>query len=235
MNRFVKVTVLVIVALATVATTIEYASAGDRYWRRHHAVKPWKKRVVVGGLAAGIVAGTVIATRPRVIYRDDPVIVDEPPFYDEEAILGDEDDNSAYGEDDDMSVYADPDVAPDQRGYREPDSTGEDYATPGFEDDEGYSSSEPLAESQDDYFPEKPRTRVERDAKPVERREATVEKLKAKPVRKKQAERREASAADIKPWSKEWKTWCAGKFPSFNPQNGTYLGYDKKRHFCKAG
>lgn len=227
MNRVFKVVILIIVALATIATTIEFASAGDRYWRRHHAVKPWKKRVVIGGVTAGIVAGAVIATRPRVIYRDDPVIVDEPPFYDDEAIYGD----------DDGSVYADPEDVPRQRVYREEAPDDEDYAAPVFrdEDQDGYAADEPLAENDDSYFPEKPKGRVERQVKPVDRKQEPVEKTPARTVRKKQTGREEASAADLKPWSKEWKAWCADKFPSFNSQNGTYLGYDKKRHFCKAG
>ena len=45
----------------------------------------------------------------------------------------------------------------------------------------------------------------------------------------------DASAANLKPWTKEWRDWCSGRYSSFNPQNGTYLGYDKKRYFCKAG
>lgn len=230
MNRVFRVVILIIVALATIATTIEFASAGDRYWRRHHAVKPWKKRVVIGGVTAGIVAGAVIATRPRVIYRDDPVIVDEPPFYDDEGIYGD----------DDGSVYADPEDVPRQRFYRQ-DVPGdevqgdEDYAAPSFDDEDGYATDEPQAENDDSYFPEKPKAHVERQVKPVDRKQALVEKAPVQSVKKKQIVREEASVADLKPWSKEWKSWCADKFPSFNPQNGTYIGYDKKRHFCKAG
>ena len=98
MNKVARAVILSIAALATVASTVQFASAGDRYWRRHHVVKPWKKRVFVTGVTAGIVAGAVIATRPRVIYREEPVIVDQAPIYDRETIY----------EDDDDTVYADP-------------------------------------------------------------------------------------------------------------------------------
>lgn len=39
--------------------------------------------------------------------------------------------------------------------------------------------------------------------------------------------------ADLKPWSKGWYAYCTGKYKSFDPETGRYLGYDGQRHFCK--
>lgn len=218
MNRVARAIILSVAAFATVASTVELASAGDRYWRkqnagRHHLAKPWKTRIVVGGVAAGIVAGAIVASRPRVIYRDDPVIVDQGPAYDRE---------SAY---DDDTVYADPDEDFGRRIDRDdaqvPGLEPEDYAAPRYQDgdDQSYDEQSTI-ESQDGYFPDRPQERVER---------------KRKSETPKKATRDEVAAAGIKPWTKQWTQWCSGRFSSFNPQNGTYLGYDQKRHFCKAG
>lgn len=36
------------------------------------------------------------------------------------------------------------------------------------------------------------------------------------------------------PWTKAWYNYCTSKFRSFNPQTGTYRGYDGQDHFCVA-
>lgn len=36
----------------------------------------------------------------------------------------------------------------------------------------------------------------------------------------------------LQPWSPEWYRWCDARFRSFNPQTGTYRGYDGLDHFC---
>lgn len=220
MNRVAKAAILSIAALTTVASTIEIASAGDRYWRRHHVAKPWKKRVVVTGVTAGIVAGAVVATRPRVIYREGPLI-DQAPIYDRETFYGDEE------------VYADPDEDYGARIYRDDAPEAQEYAAPSYEDgDEQVYEEDRVVGTENNFFPDRPQTRVERksNASTVDRDQATIDRRP-----KKLDTVKEAKAADLKPWSKEWKEWCAGRFSSFNPQNGTYLGYDQKRHFCKAG
>jgi hypothetical protein len=219
MNRIARTVILSVAALATVATTVEFASAGDRYWRKHHVVKPWKKRVMVTGVTAGIVAGAVIATRPRVIYREEPVIIDQGPIYDRETIYDDDTDYADPYEDNGVGIYRD----------EMPDA--DEYATPRYEDSEEQTYDEDRAiGSEDSYFPERPKARVERKSSDVERKQATT----IKPPKKSDTVK-EANAANLKPWSKEWKEWCAGRFSSFNPQNGTYLAYDQKRRFCKAG
>lgn len=225
MNRVVKAVILSVAALATTATTVEYASAGDRYWRKHHVVKPWQKRAILGGVAVGIVAGAVIATRPRVIYREDPVIVDEAPIYDDEGV---------YGE---APLYADPDEDYDRQAYRyeAPDADdADDYAAPAYDQGE-FLDEERSSNYGDDYFPDKPAARAEQQRENIIRKQTTSKVAPKKETVAKPVERKEASAAAPKAWSKEWRDYCTSRFPSFNPQNGTYLGYDKKRHFCKAG
>lgn len=219
MNRIARAVILSVTALTTVATTVQFASAGDRYWRRHHVVKPWNKRVVIAGVTAGVVAGAVVATRPRVIYRDDPVVVDEGPVYDPE---------SRYDED---TVYADPDEDNSVGVYRDDAPEADDYAAPRYGEDDRQAYDD---DAGDGYFPDRPQADVERNNRSTVRKQATIEVAPRKQPKKVETIK-EADAADLKPWSKEWKQWCAGRFSSFNPQNGTYLGYDQKRHFCKAG
>ncbi|QKV20471.1 BA14K family protein [Oricola thermophila] len=36
----------------------------------------------------------------------------------------------------------------------------------------------------------------------------------------------------LQPWSPEWYRWCDARYRSFNPQTGTYRGYDGLDHFC---
>jgi len=218
MNKIVKITVLALLALATLLTSIQIADAGERYWRRHAG--PWHKRVVVVAPAPRF----VIAPRPRVIYHPAPVIVDQGPIYDRETIY-----------DDDDTVYADPDEGYGDRVYRD-DAPEAEYATPRYDnrdDDDEQAYSDDSA-TEDDYFPERPAARVERKSNETIRKQATTETAPRKQV-KKTPTVKEADAAGLKPWTKEWRDWCSGKFSTFNPQNGTYLGYDQKRHFCKAG
>ena len=222
MNRVARAVILSIAALATVASTAEFASAGDRYWRKHHVVKPWKKRVFVTGVTAGIVAGTVIATRPRVIYREEPVIVDQAPIYDRETV---------YDGDDDI-VYADPDEAYGAGIYRDDGPEAEEYAAPRHEDGDAQVYEEDrIVGTENNYFPDRPEPVVKSRNNPIDGKQATIEKQ----PKKKSDTIKEADASGLKPWTKKWKDWCASRFPSFNPQNGTYKGYDQKRHFCKAG
>lgn len=35
------------------------------------------------------------------------------------------------------------------------------------------------------------------------------------------------------PWSQQWYEACFARYRSFDPQSGTYLGYDGARHFCR--
>jgi len=222
MNKVARAVILSIAAFATVASTVEFASAGDRYWRRHHVVKPWKKRVFVTGVTAGIVAGAVIATRPRVIYREEPVIVDQAPIYDRETVYDDDDD----------TVYADPDENDGAGIYRDDAPEADEYAAPRYEDgDEQVYDEDRVVGTENNYFPDRPELAIKRKNNTIDRKQATI----VKQPKKKSETIKEADASDLKPWTKEWKDWCADRFPSFNPQNGTYKGYDQKRHFCKAG
>jgi len=36
------------------------------------------------------------------------------------------------------------------------------------------------------------------------------------------------------PWSRDWYRYCANRYRSFNPSNGTFVGYDGVRRFCEA-
>jgi len=38
--------------------------------------------------------------------------------------------------------------------------------------------------------------------------------------------------SSLEPWSPGWFEWCDARYRSFNPQRGTYRGYDGKDHFC---
>jgi hypothetical protein len=210
MNKFVKISVLTLAALATVATSIQIADAGERNWK-----KRWHKRNVVVGVTAGVVAGAVIASRPRVVYRDAPIIVEGRSVYDREM---------AYDEDD--TIYADPDQAYGRQYYSEDEDDTEEYAAPSDDRDYGYNDQAGL---DDNYFPDRPAARADRNKADTRRAVVTdAQPRKVAPVR-------QANAAGIQPWTKEWRTYCTSRFASFNPQNGTYLGYDQKRHFCKAG
>ncbi|MEO0329039.1 MAG: BA14K family protein [Pseudomonadota bacterium] len=36
----------------------------------------------------------------------------------------------------------------------------------------------------------------------------------------------------IEPWTSGWHRWCSRNYRSFNPETGTYRGYDGLNHFC---
>ncbi|MDZ7822725.1 MAG: BA14K family protein [Ahrensia sp.] len=38
----------------------------------------------------------------------------------------------------------------------------------------------------------------------------------------------------LEPWSRGWYNYCEDRYRSFNPQKGTYRGYDGRDHFCVA-
>lgn len=40
--------------------------------------------------------------------------------------------------------------------------------------------------------------------------------------------------APPEPWTRDWYRYCRSRFRSFDPESGTYLGYDGYRHFCQA-
>jgi hypothetical protein len=35
------------------------------------------------------------------------------------------------------------------------------------------------------------------------------------------------------PWTPDWYAYCGGKYRSFDPSTGYYLGYDGHRYFCR--
>jgi hypothetical protein len=40
--------------------------------------------------------------------------------------------------------------------------------------------------------------------------------------------------ASYEPWTREWYRWCANRYRSFDPDYGTYVGYDGVERFCEA-
>jgi|GEM_PF-446421 len=36
----------------------------------------------------------------------------------------------------------------------------------------------------------------------------------------------------LEPWTRGWYEWCDDRYRSFNPETGTYRGYDNRDHFC---
>jgi len=38
-----------------------------------------------------------------------------------------------------------------------------------------------------------------------------------------------------RPWSREWYRYCSDRYRSFNPETGTFRGYDGRDYFCTAG
>lgn len=200
MNKFSKTLILSVAALATVASSVEFASAGDRYWRKHHRGH-WRGNAVIAGVTAGVVVGGLIAaSRPRVVYHDAPVVVDEDPIYDERE-----------------TVYVDPDEDYDRPVYRERAPARDTYAEPddGYVEPQGDGYDDDQQADRSDYFPDKPAQRQSQ--------------------RRNTDSRDYADAGSLKPWTSEWRRYCADRYESFNSSNGTYLGYDQKRHFCKAG
>ncbi|MCD1263374.1 BA14K family protein [Shinella sp. AETb1-6] len=42
-------------------------------------------------------------------------------------------------------------------------------------------------------------------------------------------------APSYEPWTRSWYDYCARRYRSFDPQSGTFVGYDGREHFCTAG
>ncbi|MRG56671.1 BA14K-like protein [Phyllobacterium sp. YR620] len=40
--------------------------------------------------------------------------------------------------------------------------------------------------------------------------------------------------AGARPWSREWYRYCSNRYRSFNPETGTFRGYDGRDYFCNA-
>ena len=40
--------------------------------------------------------------------------------------------------------------------------------------------------------------------------------------------------AALEPWSPEWFRYCGDRYRSFDPDTGTFIGYDGEAHFCVA-
>jgi hypothetical protein len=38
----------------------------------------------------------------------------------------------------------------------------------------------------------------------------------------------------LEPWSREWYRYCSDRYRSFNPETGTFRGYDGGDYFCNA-
>ncbi len=38
----------------------------------------------------------------------------------------------------------------------------------------------------------------------------------------------------IEPWTRDWYRYCSTRYRSFDPQRGTFRGYDGYDHFCVA-
>lgn len=36
------------------------------------------------------------------------------------------------------------------------------------------------------------------------------------------------------PWTRDWYRYCADRYRSFNPETGTFRGYDGRDYFCNA-
>jgi hypothetical protein len=41
--------------------------------------------------------------------------------------------------------------------------------------------------------------------------------------------------ASYEPWTQSWYDYCSRRYRSFNPDSGTFVGYDGREHFCVAG
>ncbi|MGF6176742.1 BA14K family protein [Ensifer sp. 4252] len=39
----------------------------------------------------------------------------------------------------------------------------------------------------------------------------------------------------LEPWTPSWYRYCSQRYRSFNPDNGTFRGYDGRSYFCNAG
>ncbi|WP_331371761.1 BA14K family protein [Sinorhizobium chiapasense] len=39
----------------------------------------------------------------------------------------------------------------------------------------------------------------------------------------------------LEPWTPAWYRYCSQRYRSFDPDSGTFVGYDGRSHFCTAG
>lgn len=42
-------------------------------------------------------------------------------------------------------------------------------------------------------------------------------------------------APSFEPWTQSWYDYCSQRYRSFNPDSGTFVGYDGRERFCTAG
>ncbi|MAY63701.1 MAG: hypothetical protein CML29_15975 [Rhizobiales bacterium] len=42
------------------------------------------------------------------------------------------------------------------------------------------------------------------------------------------------SGGSLEPWTRDWYRYCDNRYRSFNPDTGTYRGFDGRDHFCRA-
>ena len=56
--------------------------------------------------------------------------------------------------------------------------------------------------------------------------------VRPRPVRPYYTEYRDVGG--LEPWSPEWFRWCGDTYRSFDPDTGTFTGYDGEAHFCVA-
>ena len=66
----------------------------------------------------------------------------------------------------------------------------------------------------EDYYPPQPQPRV---------------------IRRPQVIYADNYTGNFEPWSRDWFRYCSNRYRSFNPDTGTYRGFDGLNHFCKAG
>ncbi|SIQ25989.1 BA14K-like protein [Rhizobium sp. RU20A] len=45
----------------------------------------------------------------------------------------------------------------------------------------------------------------------------------------------QAYGGAYQPWTPSWYRYCAQRYRSFNPDTGTFRGYDGRNYFCTAG
>lgn len=43
------------------------------------------------------------------------------------------------------------------------------------------------------------------------------------------------SYGGLEPWSPGWYRYCSQRYRSFDSQSGTFVGYDGREYFCRAG
>jgi hypothetical protein len=55
-----------------------------------------------------------------------------------------------------------------------------------------------------------------------------------RPVRVYEQPRYVERYSSFEPWTRDWYRYCSDRYRSFDPQSGTFMGYDGVRHFCVA-